>query len=49
MIKALEDTTETLANKQLQDMWNNAIIDPEKFHDLGLKTKSINVGTSRLK
>lgn len=44
MLKALEDTTEVIAQQQLQDMLNNAITDPNKFHNLGLKTKSSNVG-----
>ena len=44
MVKALEDTTEVIAQQQLQDMLNNAITDPNKFNNLGLKTKSSNVG-----
>ena len=44
MVKALEDTIEIIAQQQLQDMSNNAITDPNKFHNLGLRTKSSNVG-----
>lgn len=44
MVKALEDTTEAVARRQLQDMLNNAITEPDKFHNLGLRIKSSNVG-----
>ena len=44
MLKALEDAVKIVAYQQLQDMLNNAITDPDKFHSLGLRTKSSNVG-----
>ena len=44
MVKALEVSTEVIANYQLQDMMNNAITSPYKFHNLGLRIKSPNVG-----
>lgn len=44
MVKALEASTELIANYQLQDMMDNAITSPHKFHNLGLRIKSPNVG-----
>lgn len=44
MVKALEASTEVIANYQLQDMVHNAITSPYKFHNLGLIFKSPNVG-----
>lgn len=44
MMQALENTAEVVAHQQLQDMSNNAITDPDKFHSLGLRTKTSNVG-----
>ena len=44
MVQALENTAEVVAHQQLQDMSNNAITDPDKFHSLGLRTKTSNVG-----
>ena len=44
MMKALEGTTEAVAHQQLRDMLNNAITDPDKFHNLSLKAKYPNVG-----
>lgn len=48
MVKALEESTEAIANYQLQDMMNNAVTAPYKFHNLGLRIKSPNVGENIL-
>ena len=44
MVAALEDSIATAAHQQVQDMLNNAIVDPEKFRNLSLRTKAPNVG-----
>lgn len=44
MVAALEESVTAVAYQQVQDMLNNAITDPEKFHNLSLRTKSPNVG-----
>lgn len=48
MVKALEESIEAIANYQLQDMMNNAVTAPSKFHNLGLRIKSPNVGENIL-
>ena len=44
MVAALEESVTAVAYQQVQDMLNNAITDPEKFHNLSLRTKSPTVG-----
>lgn len=46
MVAALEESVTAVAYQQVQDMLNNAITDPEKFHNLSLRTKSPNVEIS---
>lgn len=44
MVAALEDSTAAAAHRQVQDMLNNAITDPDKFRNLSLRTKASHVG-----
>lgn len=44
MVAALEDSTAAAAQRQVQDMLNNAITDPDKFRNLSLRTKASHVG-----
>ena len=44
MVSVLEDSTAAAANKQLQDMLNNAITDPDKFRNLSITVKAPHVG-----
>lgn len=44
MVAALEDSTASAANQQLQDMLNNAITDPDKFRNLSMRVKTSHVG-----
>lgn len=44
MVSVLEDSTAAAANQQLQDMLNNAITDPDRFHNLSITVKAPHVG-----
>ena len=44
MMKALEAVTEAVAHRQVEDMKNSSITHPDKFHRLGLRTKTAYVG-----
>jgi len=44
MVSVLEDSTAAAANRQLQDMLNNAITDPDKFRNLSITVKAPHVG-----